>query len=269
MNINNDPLNILLSTLKLAGNGSSLALAPRRALAPDLPAPVPAAIEAVVTVSPPAPPILKGRPRTGAVASLPKDERDMVCRMISKGVPYKKIAEALAELGFEVTERNISNWVTHGGYAEWCALYNDALQTSLRQDDLLEYHRNENSADLAEVGLQSVAVRLSELLLRQAASSQDIEAGLSKLEPVVQLLCRVNKELYTAQKYRDDCQSKAHRTPARIKREAREQLIKSEKAHSAESRPELLDSPAPDTNSSPVNSAPAQDASLTAQPSPA
>jgi hypothetical protein len=271
MKTQNDPLNALLSTLKLAGDcsSSSLALAPRRALAPDLPAPVPASIPTVVTVSPPAPPILKGRPRTGAVASLPKDERDMVCRMISKSVPYKRIAEALAELGFEVTERNISNWVTHGGYAEWCALYNDALQTSLRQDDLLEYHRNENSPDLAEVGLQSVAVRLSELLLRQAASSQDIEANLSKLEPAVQLLCRINKELFNAQKYRDDCQSKAHRTPARIKGNAREQLIQCEKAHSAEPKLELVDTPTPDTNSSPVNPAAAQDASLGAQPLPA
>jgi len=268
MKTQTNPLSVLLSTLKLAGDGSSssLALAPRRALAPDLPAPVPAYIPPVVTVSPPAPPILKGRPRTGAIASLPKDERDMVCRMISKGVPYKKIAEGLAELGFEVTERNISNWVTHGGYAEWCALYNDALQTTLRQDDLLEYHRNENSPDLAEVGLQSVAVRLSELLLRQAASSQDIEAGLSKIEPVVQLLCRINKELFTAQKYRDDCQSKAHRTPARIKAKAREQLIQCEKAHSAEPKPQLVDNPTPDTNGSPGNSAAAQDASFTAQP---
>ncbi len=230
------PLNLLLSTLKLTGDttSSSVALVPRRALAPDLPAPVPPPIEAVVTVSPPAPPILKGRPRTGAVASLPKDERDMVCRMIAASVPYKKIAEAIDQLGFPVTERNISNWVTHGGYAEWCTLTHEAVQTSLRQDDLLEHHRNENSPELAEVGLQAAAVRLSELLLRQTTSNQDVETNLSKLEPVVHLLCRINKELFTAQKYRDDCLTTIYRPPARAKAKQREKLATTEYTYSVD-----------------------------------
>src|SRR5262245_60309448 len=56
--------------------------------------------------------------RHGRVASLPKIERDMVNRMLLNGVPYKNIVAALDEIGYTVTERNISNWAT-GGYVEW------------------------------------------------------------------------------------------------------------------------------------------------------
>ena len=165
----------------------------------------------------------------------------MVCRMLTGHIPYKRIVEACDNLGYELTERNVSNWVTHGGYAEWSALYDDALQTTLRQDDLLEHHRDENSADLAEVGLQAAAVRISELLLRQMASCQDVEANFSKLEPVVNLLCRINKELFTLQKYRDDCLTKIYRTPCKTKAKDLDKLDLVEMVYSADPKPKQAD----------------------------
>ncbi len=278
--MNHEPPTLQSSTptLNLAGDldASNLALVPCPAQGSQVPALHAVSIQPVVTVSPPAPPILKGRPRTGAVASLPKDERDMACRMIANDVPYKKIAEALDKLGYQVTERNISNWVTHGGYAEWCTLSEEAVQTSLRQDDLLEHHRSENSPDLAEVGLQAAAVRLSELLLRQTASNQDVETNLSKLQPVVHLLCRINKELFTAQKYRDDCLTNIYRPPARAKAKEREKLAVTEYYFSADPEKLKLKAPGADTAkgspAAPTNAAaqrPAAPTPAPAQPTPA
>lgn len=90
---------------------------------------------------PSAPPLFRRRARTGAVAQLPKPERDMVSRMIESGVPYRRIAEAVDAAGFEVSERNISNWVTRGGFLEWQLLRDHSLENRLRQDDLLDQHR--------------------------------------------------------------------------------------------------------------------------------
>src|SRR5579859_347025 len=61
------------------------------------------------------------RPRNGKIARLPKLERDMVNRMLANNLPHHQIVGALDECGFTVTERNISNWRTRGGYKEWCA----------------------------------------------------------------------------------------------------------------------------------------------------
>jgi hypothetical protein len=181
----------------------------------------------------------------------------MVCRMINQSVPYKRIVEALGHLGFVLSERNISNWVTHGGYAEWCVLTESALQTSLRQDDLLEHHRNENSPDLAEVGLQAAAVRLSELILHQMSSNQPLDGQLSKLEPVINLLCRIGNGLFTFQKYRDDCQTKIFKTPARIKAEQQHDILIHEAVYSAEFKPDPPATPTPAASQPPAPPAPA------------
>src|SRR5215510_14993503 len=76
-----------------------------------LPVPVNRPGPPAVVEAPLPPSAFKRRPRTGAVAQLPKPERDMVCRMIDANVPYKRISEAVRQAGFEVHERNISNWV--------------------------------------------------------------------------------------------------------------------------------------------------------------
>src|SRR5882762_3246113 len=59
--------------------------------------------------------------RNGKIARLPKLERDLVNRMLYNNLPHSKIAAALDEIGIRVTQRNISNWKTRGGYNEWCA----------------------------------------------------------------------------------------------------------------------------------------------------
>src|SRR6185503_9888524 len=109
------------------------------------------------------------RPRCGKIARLPTDMRDMVNRMLRDAVPYQKIVGALDELGIRVTERNVSNWKTRGGYREWCLAQDHAAALHAHQDNLITLLRKENATDIAEVGLQAVATRLSQFFLTPAA----------------------------------------------------------------------------------------------------
>ncbi|HWW01530.1 MAG TPA: hypothetical protein VNZ64_17665 [Candidatus Acidoferrum sp.] len=177
----------------------------------------------------------KRRPRTGAFAQLPKPERDMACRMISERVPYKRISQALLQAGYQVSERNISNWVTHGGFLEWTLHRDAALQSRLRQDDLLEHHRQNYSNELAEVGLQAAATRISEILTQKTASSADLEANLAKYDSLVKLLCRINKELLTAQQFRQKFCGPYSHNPASVRYHNEENVATLEKTYSAES----------------------------------
>src|ERR1043165_1908253 len=63
---------------------------------------------------------IRPRTRNGKVARLPYAVRDMINRMLRNNIPHSQIVEALEELNFRVTERNISNWKTRGGYRDWC-----------------------------------------------------------------------------------------------------------------------------------------------------
>src|SRR5689334_3074644 len=76
----------------------------------------------------------KPKTRNGKIARLPKLERDMVNRMLADAIPHDKIAEALAERGFKVTPRNVSNWATRGGYRQWALDQALVLETRLQQD---------------------------------------------------------------------------------------------------------------------------------------
>jgi hypothetical protein len=160
----------------------------------------------LVQVKPlPAPVPAKSRKirRNGRVASLPKTPRDMVNRMLWNSVPYKNIVGALSELGFTVTERNISNWAT-GGYLEWSLAQEHVLQNRTNQDHLVDFLRRDDAQELGEVGMQAAATRLSQVLLQKLASTDDPEAHLENYSRLVDLLCRLNREIAATQKQRDD-----------------------------------------------------------------
>jgi len=143
--------------------------------------------------------------RRGRVASLPKLHRDMVNRMLWNGLHYKNIVGALSEVGYILTERNISNWAT-GGYLEWRLEQEAVIENRLDQDHLLDFLRREDAPELPEVGLQAAATCLSQVLLRKLAHAEDPEANLDNYSRMIDLLCRLNREISTTQKHRDDAQ---------------------------------------------------------------
>ncbi len=171
--------------------------------------------------------------RTGRVACLPKIQRDMVNRMLSNGVPYKNIVAALDEGGFFVTERNISSWAT-GGHLEWRFEQDLVLQNRLVQDHLVDHLRRDDASELPEVGLQAAATRISQILLQKTACAQDVEPHLGTFSQMVDVLCRLNREIGILQKQRDDSRrtlGRAH-DPARVQDADQMSAIENERYYS-------------------------------------
>jgi hypothetical protein len=119
----------------------------------------------VISAPPAATACLGQRMRNGKIARLPKLERDLVNKLLHNHVPYVKIVWALSERGITVTQRNISNWRTRGGYKEWCAEQENQLRVAHLQDHLTDYLRKHDAQQLPEVGLQVASTQLTSLLM--------------------------------------------------------------------------------------------------------
>ena len=83
----------------------------------------------------------------------------------------------------------------------------------------MDHVRHEDASELPEAGLQVAATRLSQTLLQKAARGEDLEANLGGFSKMVDVLCRLNREIFSLQKYRDECRRNLGRDydPARIK----------------------------------------------------
>src|SRR2546422_3533048 len=174
------------------------------------------------------------RIRNGKIAHLPKLERDMVNRMLHNHVPHSKIVGALDELNIKVTERNVSNWKTRGGYKEWCVEQERQLNLSRLQDNLTDYLRKNDAGQLPEVGLQVAATQLS-LMLLQPDATQQLAANPKSYSQVVDMLCRLSTHIQSLQKDRNEDVKKAaiRGTSEHFKREDEEQVEVTRSAYSS------------------------------------
>jgi hypothetical protein len=202
-------------------------------LIPAAPAAAPNPTESVAVVDAKA--VAPGAParkikRNGRIACLPRLQRDMVNRMLWNAVPYKNILIALDECGYTVTERNISNWAT-GGYLEWAHAQEYVLQNRLNQDQMLDFLRRDDAPEIPEVGMQAAATRISQALLQKLARADDPEAHLENYSNLVDLLCRLNRELSGAQKNRDDARRTLgqHYDPVLVKNVEQNEVIDTER----------------------------------------
>ncbi len=185
--------------------------------------PAPADPQLQVLPPPDAPPetrASKPRSRNGKIARLPFLERDMVNRMLRDNIPHSDIRNALDNYGFQVTLRNISNWKTRGGYAEWCAQQDSALSNHLLQDNLLSHLRTHDATALPEIGLQLAATSLSQFFLKSETQAQ-LAAEPGKFAPAISAICRLSRHLHTLQKYRDESAKELgyKYNPERLRRE--------------------------------------------------
>src|SRR5260221_3877229 len=192
------------------------------------PVAVPAAIDSTQLLVPRSP---RNARRNGRVACLHRPQRDMVNRMLWNSVPYKNIVAALDNVGFSgISERNISNWYS-GGYLEWSLAQEQTLEHRLQQDHLLDFLRRDDAPELPEVGLQAAATRLSQVLLQKLARADDPETHLDNYSKLVDLLCRLNREITATQKQRDESRRNLgrHADPDRVRAFDEIQAISDEK----------------------------------------
>jgi hypothetical protein len=192
------------------------------------------------------------RIRNGKIARLPKLERDLVNRMLFNHLPYAKIVGALDELGINVTERNISNWKTRGGYKEWCTEQEHQLNLSRLQDNLVDYLRKNDAPQLPEVGLQLAATQLSHMLL-QPDAVQQLTAHPEKYSKVVDMLCRLSTHIQSLQKDRDRAVDHAaiRGTSEQLKRANEEEIEATRQTYSSKSGDRPRDPEIPHRNELP------------------
>jgi hypothetical protein len=165
-------------------------------------------------------PAPKPRTRNGKVARLPKLERDMVNRMLFNNIPETTIAAALDDVGIKVTPRNISNWKTRGGFNEWCAEQERAIQVRLLQDNLIDYLRKSDASQIPEAGLQLAATHIARFFLTPEALQQ-LATNPQNFSRMTATLCRLAGQLHVLQKYRDDSAKELgpQNNPERIRRQ--------------------------------------------------
>jgi hypothetical protein len=159
------------------------------------------AYECVLSAPPTASARLGQRTRCGKIARLPKLERDLVNKLLHNHVPHSKIVWALAERGITVTQRNISNWRTRGGYKEWCAEQENQLRLAHLQDHLTDYLRKHDAQQLPEVGLQVASTQLTSLLMNPQTAAP-LLADPNKLAKVIEALDKCSVRLAELQKDR-------------------------------------------------------------------
>src|SRR5262245_36032773 len=163
--------------------------------------------------------------RNGKIARLPYLERDMVNRMLRNNIAASRIKDALDEHGYTVTQRNISNWKTRGGYRDWCIEQDRALETRLLQDNLTEHLRKSDASQLPEVGLQLAATELSQYFLKPE-TRQQLATDPEKFARTIAILCRLTRQIFNLQKHRDEAAKELSYkyNPERIKRQTEEEL---------------------------------------------
>jgi len=188
------------------------------------------------SAGPSTPPVARRRTRNGKIARLPYVERDMVNRMLRDGIPHEQIRDALDEHGIRVTERNISNWKTRGGYQEWCLEQDRALENRLRQDNLTEHLKKHDASELPEVGLQLAATNLSQFFLNPETQKQ-LATDPEKFARSISMICRLSRHIHTLQKYRDDTAKELDYkyNPERIKRDDEKHMEGTREIYSAQS----------------------------------
>jgi hypothetical protein len=174
------------------------------------------------------------RPRTGKIGRLSKPYRDLVNRMLWNHRPYSVVVSALEEHGIKVTQRNVSNWRTRGGYQEWRLEQDQANQLRLEQDNLTDYLRTSGASALPEVGLQLAATQLSRFLMKTEAARQ-LASDPRAYSRVVTTLCRLSNQIRALQKYRDDSAKERGpaQNPERIRRKVEEEVEFTRKVYSS------------------------------------
>jgi hypothetical protein len=168
----------------------------------------------------------------------------MINRMLRNNIPHSQIVAALDEHQFNLTQRNISNWKTRGGYRDWCIEQDRALETRLLQDNLLEHLRKNDASQLAEVGLQLAATQLSQFFLKPE-TRQQLTTEPEKLARTIGILCRLARQIHILQKYRDQSAKELgpEHNPESLKRQTEQTLESTREIFSAEKLGQSIDEP--------------------------
>jgi hypothetical protein len=144
--------------------------------------------------------------RTGKVARLPKEMRDVVNLMLRDGASYGKIVEKLIGMGQRgFNEQNLTAWY-QGGYKDWEAEQQRLDEMKANREFALDIVKQNEGSKIHEAGMQIAATQLYELL-----SGFDISGlkALLKESPenyavVVNALTKLSKGALDIEKFKEN-----------------------------------------------------------------
>ena len=158
----------------------------------------------------------------GKIASLPKEMRDAINRLLIDGATYSTVAERMAEQGIDLNQENISNWY-QTGFQNYLAELDRVEFQRARYEAATDLLKETDPSKLPQAGLQTAAAQIYDLLGHFAPTvlSQNIADDPDKYTRIVNALSRLARETLSLQKYQDAC-SRARATLQELRNPKRE-----------------------------------------------
>ena len=154
--------------------------------------------------------------RTGKIARLPREARELLNLMLRDGTPYALISKKMAETGHKISENNLSRWHTGGGYADWLREQSCLEEVRLRLDFANEIVHEKN-VDLIDAASLPVAVtRLYTLLMTFDPSQLSSHIANQPLAytRILNALCKLTEASIKCERHRSDKLHKAQASQA-------------------------------------------------------
>lgn len=159
------------------------------------------------------------RRRTGKIARLPKDLRDIINLMLRDGATNDEIRDRLSFHKEELNDQNILNW-KEGGYQDWLKDQERLDDMRARREFAMDVVKNNEGSAVHEAGLQIAASQIYELL-----SDFDVETLKEKLEGdpenysrVVNAMAKLSDSGLKYERYHAEVQAAKQRIEAELGR---------------------------------------------------
>jgi len=155
--------------------------------------------------------------RTGKVARLPKERRDVVNMMLQDGASYEQIIAALGEAGRELNEVNLSAWKA-GGYEDWLKEQGQLEDMRAKREFAFDIVKSNQGTNIHEAGMQLAASQLYELVMDFDLSALKtlLQEKPENYAEIVNALTKLSKGALEIQKYKD-AMAKAQKELAKLR----------------------------------------------------
>jgi hypothetical protein len=143
------------------------------------------------------------RRRTGKIARLPREHRELINLMLRDGTSYSKIIQKLAERGHTLDKDHISRW-NAGGYQDWVQEQAWLEEMRARLDFAKQVVNQPNANLIDEASLRIAVTQMYNLLL--AFDPLSLKTQLSTqptaYSRILGSLCKITDSLARSERHR-------------------------------------------------------------------
>lgn len=142
--------------------------------------------------------------RTGKIARLPKDVRDVVNLMLRDGAQYLKVQQQLEKMGHKgITEVNITAWY-QGGYQDWLGEQERLEEMKAKREFAFDTVKANEGTKVTEAATIIAAQQLYEVLVDfdVATLKQKLDGDPENYAAIVNALAKLSKSTLELEKYK-------------------------------------------------------------------